>query len=80
MNRTIEIGYEESFGEEIFELTYSIKEIGDEQPLVEIVMLKDDQGHDVTNDVVNPCLDNDLRQCCIEHAIEHKEMLNGEIK
>jgi len=76
MNKTIEVCYEESFGEEMFELTYSIKEIGDEQPLVEIVMLKDDQGHDVTNDVVNPCLDNDLRQCCIEHAIEHEGGLN----
>lgn len=44
---------------------------------IEIIMLKDSQGHDVTNDVSNPFLEDDeFRRVCIEQAMEYEE---GEI-
>lgn len=77
MNKTIEISYEESFGEEMFELTYSVE--GDasdaiEPQAIEIIMLKDRQGHDITSDVSNPFLEDDeFRRVCIEQALENEE-------
>lgn len=80
MNKTIEILIDEQYGEEIYELTYSVE--GDasdaiEPQAIEIIMLKDSQGHDITSDVSNPFLEDDeFRRVCIEQAMEYEK---GEI-
>lgn len=74
MNKTIEILIDEQYGEEIYELTYSVEGDAIEPQAIEIIMLKDSQGHDITSDVSNPFLEDDeFRRVCIEQALENEE-------